>query len=84
VGIWLLQYEGQQFGPRGKGTSDTIEGQSRYAIEGLSDNEQADEYGSFTITKSKISGNPPGAGVMESVFTNNPSKLAIITNQTDS
>jgi hypothetical protein len=80
VGIQLLQYAGaepQAFGPRGTGVEDTITGMSRYAIEGLSDNQPADQFGSFTISKSKISGNPPSATVAESVFTNNPEKLKI-------
>ncbi len=83
VGIQLLQYEGQTFGPRGKGSNDEITGMSRWAIEGLSDNLPADQFGSFTIAKSKISGNP-GATVPGSVSTNNPTKLKIFTNNTDS
>jgi hypothetical protein len=77
VGILVLQFAGQKFGPRGTGSEDTITGMSKYAIEGLSDNQAADQFGSFTISKSKISGNPPLATVQESVFTNNPEKLKI-------
>jgi hypothetical protein len=77
VGILVLQFAGQEFGPRGTGSEDTITGMSKYAIEGLSDNQPGDQFGSFTISKSKISGNPPAASVQESVFTNNPTKLKI-------
>jgi hypothetical protein len=77
VGILVLQFAGQEFGPRGTGSEDTITGMSKYAIEGLSDNQATDQFGSFTISKSKISGNPPSATVAESVFTNNPEKLKI-------
>jgi nitrous oxidase accessory protein NosD len=77
VGILVLQFAGQEFGPKGTGAEDTITGMSKYAIEGLSDNQPADQFGSFTISKSKISGNPPLASVQESVFTNNPEKLKI-------
>jgi hypothetical protein len=77
VGILVLQFAGQEFGPRGTGTEDTITGMSKHAIEGLSDNEPTDQFGSFTVSKSQISGNPPSATVNESVFTNNPEKLKI-------
>ena len=89
VGIQLIQYDNpaaeevQAFGPKGKGTEDTITKMSGYAVEGHSDNEPGDQFGSFTITNSAISGNPPGASVSESVFSNNPSKLKIITTSTD-
>jgi hypothetical protein len=74
---WALQFAGQEFGPRGTGSEDTITGMSKYAIEGLSDNQATDQFGSFTISKSKITGNPPFATVEESVFTNSPEKLKI-------
>lgn len=87
AGIQLVQYgtehqftetgKGQEFGPRGTGTEDTIANMTDWAIEGLSDNEPADEAGTFTITKSKISGNPGGTPE-SSVHTNNPSKLHIV------
>ncbi|MEA2313506.1 MAG: hypothetical protein QOI03_198 [Solirubrobacteraceae bacterium] len=85
VGIMLLQYAGgepQLFGPRGKGSEDTISGMTVHAVEGLSDNEPGDQFGSFTITKSAISGNPAPT-VAGSVFTNNPEKLKIITTASD-
>ncbi len=91
VGILLLQYwapptqewpPAQEFGPRGTGSEDTIVGMSKHAVEGLSDNEANDQFGSFKITKSAISGNP--GSVAESVFTNNPAKLKIITTSSDS
>jgi hypothetical protein len=91
VGILLLQYwapasqewpPAQEFGPKGNGSEDTIAGMTKHAVEGLSDNEANDQFGSFTITKSAISGNPGSVG--ESVFTNNPAKLKIITNSSDS
>jgi parallel beta helix pectate lyase-like protein len=84
VGVLLLQYAGQAFGPKGSGSEDEISEMTSFAIEGLSDNEPSDQFGSFTVTKSEISGNPPGADVEEAVHTNNPSKLRIITNATDS
>jgi hypothetical protein len=76
VGIQLIQYEGQTFGPRGTGVEDTIEAMNDFAIEGLSDNKPGDQFGSFTVSKSKISGNP-GATPATSVSTNNPTKLKI-------
>lgn len=90
VGILLLQYEGalewppaQRFGPRGKGSEDTITGMTKYAIEGLSDLSSNDQFGSFTITSSRISGNPVPT-VSGSVHTNNPEKLEIVTSSSDS
>ena len=90
VGVLLLQFEGaqewppaQEFGPKGKGSDDTIAGMSKDAIEGLSDNLSDDQFGSFTITSSTISGNP-GPTVASSVFTNNPEKLKIVTTSSDS
>jgi hypothetical protein len=83
VGVLVLQYAGQEFGPKGTGSEDKIHQMSKYAVEGLSDVSPSDQFGSFTITKSAISGNPFGAGVAESVFTNNPAKLKIIVTPTD-
>ena len=86
VGILLLQYvtpleqewpTNPEFGPRGTGNEDTISGTSKHAIEGVSDKNPYDQFGSFTSTNSKISGNP--GTVAESVYTNNPKKLKIIT-----
>ena len=77
IGIQLLQYSGQAFGPKGTGNKDTITNMSEWAIQGLSDLSPSDEFGSFTITNSKISNNP-GATPEGSVTTNNPSKLPIV------
>jgi hypothetical protein len=77
VGIQLIQYKGQEFGPKGKGSEDTIIHMSRWAVEGLSDNMSGDEFGKFTISKSQISHNP-GATPATSVHTNNPSQLEIV------
>ena len=78
VGILLVQYAAQEFGTMGYGTKDKIKKMTKRAIEGLSDLSPSDQFGSFTITKSKIRGNPKGASLNESVFTNNPSKLQIV------
>jgi hypothetical protein len=84
VGIELIQYAGQAFGVKGKGSEDTVSGMSSYAVFGNSDLNAGDQFGSFTIAHSQISGNPLGANVEESVSTNNPSKLKIITSASDS
>jgi hypothetical protein len=84
VGIELIQYAGQAFGVKGKGNEDTVSGMSSYAVFGNSDLNAGDQFGSFTIAKSAISGNPSGADLEESVSTNNPTKLRIITNSSDS
>ncbi len=78
VGIQLLQYAEQTYGPKGTGSDDTISGMSKWAVQGYSDNEPGDKFGTFTIRGSAISGNP-GPTVAESVNTNNPEKLTIIT-----
>jgi hypothetical protein len=77
-GIGINQSKGQSSGPTGTGTTDKIEGMSSYAIIGYSDNEPGDKPGSFKITNSKISNNPPGASVQHSVFSESNS-LEIIT-----
>jgi hypothetical protein len=77
VGIQLLQYEGQTFGPRGTGSEDEITEMSRWAVQGFSDLSAADKFGSFTISKSYISHN---TGI---VSTNNPAKLPITTTSSD-
>lgn len=82
VGIQLLQYAGQAYGPKGTGSGDTVEKMTKYAVEGLSDNEPSDQFGTFTITRSKISGNP--GTVSESVFSNNVAKLKLFTTASDS
>lgn len=71
-GIALDQFTGQPYGFKGTGTKDTIEGMSSHAVQGYSDNEAGDPPSEFTITRSKISGNPPGANVAESVFSESP------------
>jgi hypothetical protein len=78
VGILLLQFASQAFGPNGTGTNDTIRKMTKHAVEGVSDLSPSDKFGSFLITHSRISGNPPGASKKESVFTNNPEKLQIL------
>lgn len=83
VGIQLLQYAGQAYGPKGTGLRDTISGMTKWAVQGYSDNEPSDQYGTFTITNSKISGNP-GPTVATSVNSNNVPKLKIFTTKTDS
>jgi hypothetical protein len=77
VGIQVLQYEGQSFGPKGTGTEDKVSGMTAWAVEGLSDLAPGDEAGSFKISNSAISGNP-GPTPKESVHTNNQPKLPII------
>jgi hypothetical protein len=90
IGIQVIQYvfeeEGkifQAFGPRGTGSEDKVSGMNSYAVEGRSDNQPGDQFGSFKITQSEISNNPSGATVAGSVFTNNPTKLVIITTASD-
>ena len=77
-GIGLYQNSGETSGPTGTGTGDKIENMSSYAVIGFSDNEPGDPPGSFKITSSKISNNPPGASVQHSVFSESNS-LEIIT-----
>jgi hypothetical protein len=76
VGIQLLQYAGQAYGPTGTGTHDSITGMSEWAVFGRSDDSLSDLAGKFTITKSKISGNP--GTPEESVASQNPAHLEII------
>jgi hypothetical protein len=76
VGIQLLQATWQKYGPSGTGKKDTITGMKDWAVLGRSDNEPGDLFGEFTITKSKISGNP-GPTPLKSVETENPTKLKI-------
>jgi hypothetical protein len=82
VGIQLLQFEGQSYGPKGTASSDTISGMTNWGVQGYSDNLPGDAFGQFTITNSKISGNP-GPTVAESVNTNNEAKLKIFTTKSD-
>jgi Right handed beta helix region len=72
VGIALYQYEGQPYGFDGSGSDDTIEGMSVHAVQGYSDGHEGDPPGEFTIKSSKISGNPPGASVAESIYSESP------------
>jgi len=82
VGIQLLQYGEEAYGPKGTGNGDTVTEMSQWAVQGYSDKEPSDPYGSFTITGSKLSGNP-GATVAGSVNSNNMPKLKIFTNKSD-
>jgi hypothetical protein len=82
VGIMLLQYEEQAYGPKGTAAKDTISGMSVWGVQGLSDEAAGDKFGSISISSSALSGNP-GATVAESITTNNPAKLKILTNGTD-
>jgi Right handed beta helix region len=82
VGIQLLQYaegpfEGQAYAPSGTAAHDTITGMKDWAVLGRSDKSENDLAGVFTITSSKISGNPSGTKPLESVETENPSRLKI-------
>jgi len=76
VGIQLLQYAGQEFAPGGTAVHDTIEHTKAWAVLGRSDDSEADLPGEFSITSSTISGNP-GPRPLESVETQNPTKLKI-------
>ncbi len=78
VGIEAIQLAGAPFGTVGSGSEDTITGASQWALEGVSDLTAGDQPSSLTISKSAISGNP-GPTVEESVYTNNPTGLPIIT-----
>jgi hypothetical protein len=92
VGIELLQYgagsepephSGQSYGPKGTGTKDTISDMSRWAVQGLSDEQSAEDLpGSFSISASKLSGNP-GLTVAGSVHSNSPN-LLLTTAKSDS
>ncbi len=84
VGIQLLQYVGQSYGPVGSGSGDTISGMRDWAVQGYSDENVAEDLpGSFSIVKSAISGNPAGASVSNSV-TSNSKSLAVTTAKSDS
>lgn len=82
VGIQLLQYgagsqpephSGQSYGAKGTGSKVTVHGMSHWAIQGLSDENTAEEEpGSFTIANSKLSGNPAPT-VAGSIHSNSPS-----------
>jgi nitrous oxidase accessory protein NosD len=76
VGIQILQFEGQTAAPGGTANHDTITGMSKWAVFGASDNAAGDLLSEFTITGSKISGNP-GPTPLKSVETQNPAKLKI-------
>jgi hypothetical protein len=80
VGIEAVQFGGAPFGPVGIGSQDTITGAAQWALEGDSDLSPSDAPGSLTVKKSAISGNP-GPTVAESVHTNNPTGLPIITSK---
>jgi nitrous oxidase accessory protein NosD len=83
VGIQLLQFAegaygepGQTYGSSGTATHDTIEKMNDWAVLGHSDKNAADLFGEFSISKSKISGNP-GVRPLESVESENPTELRI-------
>lgn len=71
-GIALYQYKGQPYGIKGLARNDTIEGMSGHAVQGYSDGEAGDPPGEFTIADSAVSGNPPGADVAESIYSESP------------
>jgi hypothetical protein len=54
VGIALLQYEGQSYGPDATATKDTLSDETRAAIKVFTDGASGDEPGSFTISHSEI------------------------------
>jgi hypothetical protein len=81
-GIDLDQFAGESNGPTGTATGDPIENMSSYAVIGFSDKSPSDPPGTFRIINSKISNNPPGASVSESVFSESPTLL--ITAEKDS
>lgn len=83
VGIGLLQaaWQTQGYGVKGTASGDKMSGLSSYAVEGFSDN-AGGPAGEYTITNSKISGNPSGSGVTGSVFSQSPT-LNIYTSPTD-
>jgi hypothetical protein len=58
VGIQLVQFNGQAAAISGSASHDTIRHMSEWAVLGRSDNNAGDLPGEFTITSSKISGNP--------------------------
>jgi nitrous oxidase accessory protein NosD len=74
VGIQLVQFAGLALG--GTASHDKIEDMSAWAVLGLSDQSEGDLSASFSISNSKISGNP-GAKPQQSVETENPAKLKI-------
>ena len=82
VGIAPLQFANEPYGIKSTGAKDNMSGLSSYAVNGFSDKEPTDKPGSFSITSSHISGNPPGAGVTESVHSESPT-LTITTSPTD-
>lgn len=83
IGIELLQFvytpkeqPSQAYVGSGTAIHDTIEGMTEWAVLGRSDKNAEDVPGEFSITKSKVSGNP-GARVQESVESENPTSLRI-------
>jgi nitrous oxidase accessory protein NosD len=81
VGIQLLQFAEGPFGAQAYGddvtaTNDTIEHMNDWAVLGRSDKNAKDMSGEISITHSKISGNP-GPRPLESVESENPTKLKI-------
>jgi hypothetical protein len=77
VGIEVLQYAGEKAAPSGTATHDTITSMSKWAVLGRSDKAPSDPSGTFSITSSKISGNP-GVHPQESVEDENSPSLRIL------
>jgi hypothetical protein len=80
VGIQLLQTGSETYGPKATALKDKISGMSVWAVQGRSDNEPSDPFGSITIAKSHLSENP-GPTVAESVESDNVAKLKVITSK---
>lgn len=76
VGIQVLQFAGQTAASGGTASHDTITDMNEWAVLGRSDKGAGDLFTEFTITGSKISGNP-GPTPQKSVETENPAKLKI-------
>ena len=76
VGIELVQLESGTAAVGGTANHDTITAMHEWAVFGRSDKAAGDLPGEFSITGSKISGNP-GPTPQKSVETENPSKLKI-------
>ena len=80
VGIQLLQYAGEAYGPKATATKEKVTGMSVWAVQGHSDNEPSDPFGSITISKSHLSGNP-GPTPEEYLHSDNVPKLKIFTSK---
>lgn len=80
-GIGLYQQSAEHSGPQGSATDDKIENMSSYAVAGFWDGKAGDPAGAFTVKRSQISNNPPGADVEDSVFSESPT--LVITEEHD-